>query len=342
MQFKFNSQALGISEFNNLDEQTKKQINQAIIDNNIDLDLIFASGTKNADSYIGMYLSSAKAYEILRPLILKVAEKYHNYKANTKQTRDFDLSSLANLKLDVENEYIISTRVRVARSLRDFPFTSSISRDERKMLERNIVNVLEGLQGELAGRYYPLSSLSPLETHKLINNHILFKNEDRFLQSAGIYRDMPESRGIFLSEDNEFIVWVCEEDHLRIISLQDGADMVGVCNKIATALNALENKMPFAFDEELGYLNSCPTNIGTAMRASVLIKVPKLSKKSDFKELCKSMALQPRGLHGEHSDSSHGIYDVSNIHRLGKSEREIIEGLVVGIKKLIEMESEMP
>jgi protein-arginine kinase len=334
-----NPRPLGLSEFDNLDEVTRNQIKQAALENNIDLELIFASGNSNPDSSIGFYLSSSKAYQVLRPLILKVAEKYHNYKPSTKQQRDFNLTSLQDLVLDVERKYIISTRIRIARSLEEFPFTSAISKSQRKTLEKNIIHVLESLEGDLAGDYQPLSQISMSDSQKLINAHILFKSEDRFLESAGIYRDMPEGRGIFLANDNQFIIWVGEEDHLRIISLQNDADIFSVFDRITRALNILEKKIIFAFDEEFGYLNSCPTNIGTAMRASVLIKLPKISQRADFKELCKSMSLQARGFNGEHSDSSNGIYDISNIQRLGKSEKEIIEGLVIGIKKLIELES---
>ena len=251
------------------------------------------------------------SYEILNPLVTKIVENYH-HSSETKQKKDFDLSSLKQINLDPEGKYIKSSRIRVARNFQNYPFPSSISSKDRQLVEEEIVAVLQNLKGTLAGKYFSLTQMKSTEITKLINEHMLFKLEDRFLESAAIHRDMPKNRGIFYSQDKQFIVWVNEEDHARIIAMQNNADIVGTFNKLATALTAIEKKLSFAFNPDFGYLTSCPTNIGTAMRASVHIKLPNLSKRDDFKSLCKSMNLDVRGDNGEHSSENSGVFDISN------------------------------
>jgi creatine kinase/arginine kinase len=105
-----------------------------------------------------------------------------------------------------------------------------------------------------------------------------FREGDRFLEIAGLNRDWPNGRGIFHNKEKTFLVWVNEEDQLRIISMQQGADIHAVFDRLSRAAAHIETVVKFAHDEHLGYITSCPTNLGTAMRASVHIKLPKLSK----------------------------------------------------------------
>jgi protein-arginine kinase len=175
----------------------------------------------------------------------------------------------------------------------------------------------------------------------MIKNHLLFEIDDRFLESAGISRDLPSGRGVFISNDGQFMIWLNEEDHLRIMSLTPGSNLISTFNKVAKAIKILEKKLTFAFDKELGYLSSCPTNIGTTMRASVHIRLPKLGQRADFKELCANLGLQIRGTSGENSKSKSDVFDVSNMQRLGKSEKELLEQLISGIEQLIGFEKEL-
>ena len=104
-------------------------------------------------------------------------------------------------------------------------------------------------------------------------------------------------------------------------------------------ITILEKKLEFACNDHLGYLSSCPTNLGTAMRASVHIKLNTLGKDEKFKKICDDLDLSVRGIHGEHSESEDGIYDISNKKRLDVSEVEIIRTLQNGVKKLIELDT---
>ena len=137
------------------------------------------------------------------------------------------------------------------------------------------------------------------------------------------------------------MVWVNEEDHMRIISMDKGGNLYEVFLNLFKGLEAIEHKLDFAHDKRRGYLTSCPTNIGTTIRASVHIKLPKLSSQPNFKKICKSLNLDVRGIDGEHSEGQRGIFDISNKTRFGISEKDILANLVQGIKHLIELEKSL-
>jgi protein-arginine kinase len=128
----------------------------------------------------------------------------------------------------------------------------------------------------LKGKYYSLGKMTAEEKKNLINDHFMFKEGDKYLESSGLEREWPEGRGIFHNEAKTFLVWVNEEDQLRIISMQPGSDIRQVFERLARGVNEVEKIAKFAHDDHLGYITSCPTNLGTGLRASVHIKLPKL------------------------------------------------------------------
>lgn len=124
--------------------------------------------------------------------------------------------------------------------------------------------------------------------------------------------------------------------------MQPGADILAVFTRLSIAATEIEKKAKFAHDEHLGYITSCPTNLGTALRASVHIKLPLLSKdKVQFNMIADKFDVQIRGIHGEHSESDDGTYDISNKRRLGRSEVDLVQDMYNGIKAMIEAEKEM-
>ncbi len=304
------------------------------------------SGDENQDSGIGAYAGDSESYtdtEGLAPLFDPIIKEYHDYDMSGHKS-DFSLEGLDVENLDTEGKYIVSTRIRVGRNFAKYAFPSAISAEDRKKLEAEVVEVLKTLPEGLSGKYYSLGGMSEDERKQMIQDHFLFKEGDRFLESAGVNRDWPESRGIFFSDDKRFLVWVSEEDSMRIISMQQGADIAEVFNRLASALEHINQHIAFAFDDVRGYHTTCPTNLGTAMRASVHIKIPKLSSpenKEKFEQVCKDLGLSIRGVHGEHSESKDGIYDISNKRRLGITEREIFQELYNGVKELIRLESSL-
>jgi len=198
------------------------------------------------------------------------------------------------------------------------------------------------LTGDLKGKYYSLGKLSAADKKKLTEDHFLFKEGDKYLESSGLERDWPEGRGIFHNEAKTFLVWVNEEDQLRIISMQPGSDIREVFERLARGVTEVEKVAKFAHDDHLGYITSCPTNLGTGMRASVHIKLPKLAKsKDEFEKIAEKYFVQIRGAHGEHTETDDGVFDISNMRRLGRSEVELVQDMYNGVKAMIKREKEL-
>jgi len=181
--------------------------------------------------------------------------------------------------------------------------------------------------------------MSDADRQQLVDDHFLFKEGDRFLQAAGLNREWPAGRGIFHNDAKSFLVWVNEEDQLRIISMEKGADILAVFTRLSKAAGLIEKEAKFAHDDHLGYITSCPTNLGTALRASVHIKLPLLAKnKSEFDRIAAHYYVQIRGIHGEHTETDDGIFDISNLRRLGRSEVDLVQDMYNGVKAMIRAE----
>lgn len=123
--------------------------------------------------------------------------------------------------------------------------------------------------------------MSEVQRKALIDDHFLFKEGDRYLEAVGLNRDWPNGRGIFHNNEKTFLVWINEEDQLRIISMQNGADLKTVFDRLSRACTHIEKVAKFSHNEHLGYITSCPTNLGTALRASVHIFLPLLGKSKE-------------------------------------------------------------
>merc|ERR1719150_3196402 len=210
-------------------------------------------------------------------------------------------------------------------------------------LEDKLKGILEDFKDDnLKGKYFPLAGMDEQTRKQLVADHFLFKKGDRFLESAGINNFWPKGRGIFFNDNKTFLVWINEEDQLRIISMEQGGNVKSVFNRLEKAVNVLCEKLEFAYNEKLGYLTACPTNIGCGERASVHIKIPKTSENEKvFDEIAAKNNLQIRGVDGEHSESKGGIYDVSNKRRLGITEWDGVKDLIKGCQELIESEKKL-
>ena len=300
------------------------------------------SGVVNPDSSIGVYAGDEESYTLFAPLFDPIIEDYHGFSKNDMHKSNLNPDDLAAPDPDPQGQYIVSTRIRVGRNLADFPLGPAISRQQREDVECQVSEALNGLQGKLAGTYYPLQGMSDADRRQLIADHFLFKAGDRFLEAAGLNRDWPQGRGIYHNDEKTFLVWVNEEDQLRIISMQAGGDIKEVFTRLATAISEIESKLKFSYTDHLGYLTSCPTNLGTAMRASVHIKLPKLAADMEtFQKIADRHHLQIRGIHGEHSESEGGVYDISNRRRLGVTEVDCVQDMYDGVVALIAREKHL-
>lgn len=306
------------------------------------LDRAIKSGILNPDSSIGAYAGDEESYRLFSSLFDPVIDEYHGFGKDDKHISDLDIEHLCIEHPDPEDKFILSTRIRVGRNLTNMPLGSAITKEQRDSVESQVIEALSLLDGELEGDYYPLLNMPKETQDRLISDHFLFKEGDRFLDAAGLNRDWPSGRGIYHNKDKSFLVWVNEEDQLRIISMQKGGNIAEVFGRLATAIKSIEKRLSFSYNDHLGYITSCPTNLGTAMRASVHISLPNLSRDMDmFQSITDAHHLQIRGIDGEHSDSQGSVYDISNRRRLGVTEIDAVLDMYNGVLSLIKAEKSM-
>lgn len=329
----------------------KKHLTQTIFDNLKNKKTSFGStlldciqsGLENLDSGFGIYAPDAEAYSIFGEIFNPMIEDYHTgFKpGDNHPARDFgDVNSFVNV--DPTGEFVVSTRVRCGRSMDGYAFNPCLNEANYKEMEQKVSTTLEGLEGELKGKFYPLTGMEKTVQQQLIDDHFLFKEGDRFLQSANACRYWPSGRGIYHNDNKTFLVWCNEEDHLRIISMQKGGDLGEVYRRLVSAINDIEKRIPFSHHDRFGFLTFCPTNLGTTIRASVHIKVPKLAKDyAKLEEVAGKYNLQVRGTTGEHTEAVGGIYDISNKRRLGLTEFQAVKEMSDGISELIKIEKSL-
>merc|ERR1712168_286594 len=293
---------------------------------------------------VGAVAGDEESYEVFADLLDPIIEGRHNgFGKDAKHKTDLNPDNLKGGVFD--EKYVLSSRVRTGRSIKGIALPPPCTRGERRAVEKIAVDALAGLEGEFKGKYYPLSKMTDAEQDQLINDHFLFdKPVSPLLTCAGMARDWPDGRGIWHNDSKTFLVWVNEEDHLRVISMQKGGDIKGVFRRFCEGLTKIETLMKerghsYMWNEHLGYVLTCPSNLGTGLRAGVHVKLPAMAK--DEKKLDKVLdllRLQKRGTGGVDTASSDGTYDVSNADRIGYSEVELLQFVCNGVALLIEME----
>jgi len=298
------------------------------------------SGVVNKDSGIGVYAGSHQAYKQFNKLFDQVVQNYHGHAPDAKHVSDMDSANLVAPPFEADDAAMIkSTRIRVGRNLDGYPLGPGVTKAQRLEIMAKVVEACKKFEGDLQGTFYPIEGMDAKVQQQLIDDHFLFKQGDRFLEACNLNRDWPSGRGIFHNNDKTFLVWVNEEDQLRIISMQNGADIGAVFDRLSRASAAIEKVAKFSHDDHLGYITSCPTNLGTALRASVHIRLPKLSQDMPkFEAIAAQYNVQIRGIHGEHSETVDSTYDISNKRRLGRSEVALVQDMYEGVKAMIEAE----
>merc|ERR1712080_75168 len=257
------------------------------------------------NQHCGMYAGDEDSYidfaDVFDPLICE----YHGLPAGFKHVSDMDVEKIkGNVADDVP---VHSVRIRVGLSIQGFGLSPGITKEQRVGVENLMKNAFPKFTGDLAGNYYALTGMDEKIRQQLVDDHFLFMSGDPNLKVAGMERDWPEGRGIFHNEAKTFLVWINEEDQLRIISMQKGGDVKGVFARLARGIAAVGESVKaecgkdFALSEQYGYIHSCPTNLGTGMRASVIIDLPGYTKEGlpALQKRCEELAVQPRGTRGE-------------------------------------------
>merc|ERR1719384_2741180 len=234
-----------------------------------------------------------------------------------------------------------------------------MDKEERIAFEKTMLKAFAKLQSmpEYGGTVYSLSPdfgseanpnlISKDKYNELVKKHVMFKDMDAdpYLKSAGIASDWPYGRGCWQSADGQCIIWFGEEDQLRIMCMKKGTKLDEVFNRLNTMLNVVESipGVKFARSDKYGYVTSCPSNLGTGMRASVHVKLPNLTSDGTdrkAKAVAGPLGLSVRGTGGEHTPiGKDGTVDISPSARLFIKEAEIIEALYKGISLLMKEEN---
>lgn len=226
------------------------------------------------------------------------------------------------------SEIVISSRARIARNLKAFKFDIKLTEKEAENL---LVLISEVIKTSADGEFLDFSLLSPLAIQSLLESHLISPD----------FATSKKKRGLYLSESGNCAIMINEEDHLRIQAMTSGFDFNGSF-RIADGIDQIfDSQLDLAYDENFGYLSSCPTNVGTGLRVSAFLHLPGLVLTKEIEKVLRgamTIGLAVRGLFGEGSDIRGNLFQISNQATIGSSEDEIIETLKRPTEQIIEYE----
>ena len=226
---------------------------------------------------------------------------------------------------------VMSSRVRLARNLRDFSFPGWAKKPERVRVLDTILPAVSALP-EMADSFAEaMDNLSALDKQLLVERHLI--SREHAAKNIG--------SGLVVNRAETFSVMINEEDHLRMQALRPGFQTREAWQAIDKLDSSLERKLNFAFDNELGYLTACPTNLGTGIRVSAMLHLPGLVLSEQINPIIQSvnkLGLAVRGLYGEGTEALGNVFQVSNQMTLGESETQIVDKLTKVIVQVMEHE----
>ena len=232
------------------------------------------------------------------------------------------------LRCGEESEIVVSSRIRVARNLGSIPFEMKMKQSDADYLIGLIQSILDG---EVEGKFVNLKEMKPLEKESLLECHLV---------SPGfIKKEKPAS--VFIAEGGNVSVMINEEDHLRIQGIGCGLNLLNLSSEVFKLEEFIGDNVGYAFNEDYGYLTSCPTNIGTGMRASVFMHLPGLVYTNEVEKVLKGalqIGMTVRGIYGEGSEIRGSLFQISNQHTLGFKEEDLLERIAKLAKMMIDIE----
>lgn len=226
---------------------------------------------------------------------------------------------------------VLSTRLRLARNVVGLPFPERASPSQRSDVLTKCAEHLAELALMKKGVFFEISDLSDLEKQVLVERHLISRELCESEQGSGVY----------INKDQTCSVMINEEDHLRIQFLKTGFNLKTAWKQIDRFDNTLEDSLDLAYSPEFGYLTACPTNLGTGLRASVMMHLPGLVISEQMERVIRAvnqLGITVRGLFGEGSDASGHVFQISNQQTLGESEVDIIARLGNVLKTVIDHE----
>jgi protein arginine kinase len=232
-----------------------------------------------------------------------------------------------------ENNIILSSRVRLARNLNNIPFPSMLTKESGAAVIEKIYDEETRKDVFKEYRYFDMQDTGFVDRYVLVEQHLISPN----LASQG------SIGAALISKDDTVSIMLNEEDHIRIQALLPGLQIKEAW-KIASSIDdKIESKVDYAFDEKLGYLTSCPTNVGTGIRASVMIHLPGLNLSANINKILHAVTqvgLTIRGIYGEGTEFIGNIFQISNQITLGRSEEETVDNLTGITEQIIDKEKE--
>lgn len=235
-------------------------------------------------------------------------------------------------KTGPENDVVISSRIRFARNLAGYPFTSRLDEQSARNVIIDVTAALTG--GDKRYKTIDFSQLTPSEARSYMENHSV---SPEFIDSR-----IP--RALITDADEGVAVMICEEDHIRLQVLRPGFALREAYEKACELDDRLSMSVDIAWDENLGYLTHCPTNLGTGMRASVMMFLPAMTLNKQIGALASSLSklgLTMRGLYGEGSEADGFMYQISNQVTLGITEENTIKKLSDVVSQIISRERQL-
>lgn len=231
------------------------------------------------------------------------------------------------------SDIVISTRVRLARNLKEFPFPCRLSKQGMEKVTEKVKSAIKDSHSSVASdfSFIKMDALTPMQGVSLV---------ERRLVSPEFVSDV-EGKALLLSSDESLSIMINEEDHIRIQAITKGLALEQTLDIVDKLDTLLDENLDFAFDKKLGYLTQCPTNLGTGMRASVMLHLPALEKSRAIGRISGNLSklgLTIRGAHGEGTEPKGALYQLSNQVTLGISEKAAIENLKNITKQLVAQE----
>lgn len=229
-----------------------------------------------------------------------------------------------------ESDVVLSTRIRLARNIKEFEFTNKYSKEESKKILEKIKEVTPSLGYGL--KFIKLEDIDDITKISLIEKHLL---------SPEFAMSKKENKGILINDDENICIMINEEDHIRMQVFSAGLDLENLLNLSVEIDEKLENLVNYAYSNKYGYLTSCPTNVGTGMRASVMVHLPALTITGNIGKVLQAannFGMNIRGIYGEGTKSQGDVYQIFNNQSLGITEQEIIKNVKAITEKVIEQE----
>lgn len=232
------------------------------------------------------------------------------------------------------DDIVLSSRIRLARNLKEVPFPNKMNREMSKKVIENIEDSFyksDGIKDDFESIY--IGELDESTSYSFLERHLI---------SRELISNSNRKESVFIiNEDETVSIMINEEDHIRLQCIEGGLNLKDAYDRADKFDNIIEENLEYAFDERLGYLTSCPTNLGTGLRASVMLHLPALAMNNEINDVLNiltQVGMTLRGLYGEGSQAFGNIFQISNQITLGISENEIINNLTGVVNQIINQE----